>query len=117
MTDLQKSFSLGAKMKVETKPKVDHTPAELDDVSKALLAAADYIDKNGWIQEYLGSDVGPVCALGGIYYANYGRTGIYCDAAGRVMESVGGRLDSWNDQPGRTKDEVVSKLRAVALGL
>lgn len=100
---------------VKNFPKVDHTPAELDDLSRALLKAADYIERHGWQQEFLGCGGGPVCVLGGIYYANEGR--YYITAAGRLMDSLGGRADQWNDRPGRTQAEVVAKLRAVALGL
>src|SRR5437867_3333049 len=105
-------------------PKVDHTPAELDDASKLLLAAAAIIERQGWCQCFIGTFGGQLCIEGALNVAR-GREPIAMlegnevtlEALLRVNKAVGASAFHWNDTPGRTKDEVVAKLRAVALGL
>jgi hypothetical protein len=115
-------------------PKVDHTPAEMDAVSRLLMRAADVIERDGWCQNNVLTEDGRVCLVGAIHTANnkrFGRANDYCDPwdensrealvrMDRVLPKVAdgiGACAVWNDTPGRTKDEVVAKLRAVALGL
>lgn len=113
-------------MQVETKPKVDHTPAELDDTSKLLLKAAAAIEESGHRQYDLGAPSRGFCVLGGMAYIEYGSaisiaqgkdwTPAMSRAMSRLSCSVGGCAVAWNNAEERTKDEVVAKLRAVALG-
>lgn len=110
-------------------PKVDHTPEELDEASKLLLRAAALIEKHGWCQNYLISPEGKLCFAGAMKVAAYGipfpsRPGAIQPtmemAWDRFEKAVGvkwGRASKWNDEPGRTKDEVVAKIRSVALGI
>lgn len=112
MTDSQKTFAKGAKMKVETKPKVDHTPAEMDEASLALLRAAAFLEESGlWGVQH--------CAWTAINCSAHGITKM--EASARMFKALGadnvGGIFRWNDTVGRTQDEVVAKLRAVALGL
>ena len=75
-----------------------------------LLDAADYIEEYGWCQ-YRWQDGEKVCALSAISVT----AGRNLEAIGRLRKFLGGRIDTWNDTVGRTKDEVVAALRACAL--
>lgn len=97
------------------RPKVDHTPAELDEASQVLLRAAALLDKpNQWGQggSYPEKVCGPHCVMTAIWSIPNNE-----EAAARFREHLNGAVFEWNDMPGRTKDEVVAKLRAVALGI
>jgi hypothetical protein len=89
-------------------------PSTMPDV---LDAAADYIEQNGWTQNRSRNADGAVCAIGAIRYASgqyvpISRLGL---AAVDAVESHLGRwICGWNDTPGRTRTEVVAKLREVA---
>ena len=89
---------------------------ELDEASKVLLRAADLIEDRGWCQRALEDDMGRYCAIGAILQVP-GTTDERSVAATRLMKSICERdVAVWNNAPGRTKEEVVAKLRAVALG-
>jgi hypothetical protein len=95
----------------------------LDDASKLLLKAAALIEERGWCQREQESDDGRLCALGALHYADGNRpydgvSKLGQKARNRLCRAIGtDRVGSqWNDVPGRTKEEVVAKLRAVALG-
>lgn len=103
-------------------PKVDHTPAEMDKVSLVILKAADLIEEFGWVQGTAygyGEDLNrsPMCMFGALRRADRASNFDVCnEAVERVNRAVGGRfMANWNDVPGRTKAEVIAKLRAVAL--
>lgn len=98
---------------------------KLDDASKVLLKAADMIERNGWCQgaaylDFVKGSKGPMCMYGAIWAANdddpTGKFEALKAAEGRVNEACGTFMAKWNDKSGRTKDEVLAKLRAVALG-
>ena len=74
-----------------------------------LFDAADYIEQHGWCQHRL-RDGDKVCAIGAIGFLVKN-----IEAIGRFRSFLGGRIDTWNDTVGRTKDEVVAALRACAL--
>lgn len=103
-------------------PKVDHTPAEFDEASRLLLKAAAEIEKRGWCQEALVNGAGNVCILGALNVVDSGSATVSPDNAAqteaylRLIDSIG-CVSGWNNRFGRTKDEVVAKLRAVALGV
>lgn len=98
----------------------------LDETSKLLLKAAAVIDERGWCQNEIGSRDGQVCLEGALYVAFYGKLAVNhyleshpvtYEALCRIRKAVGmNAAFEWNDAPGRTKEEVVAKLRAVALG-
>jgi hypothetical protein len=98
-------------------PKVDHTPAELDEASKLLLKAAVLIEEHGLWQGDPRKAVGGICAILAIPRDS---PAAY-DAQERLIKAVGGtrivHVFEWNDAPERTAAEVCAKLRAVALGL
>jgi hypothetical protein len=76
----------------------------------ALLKAAEYIEEHGWCQRSIGAKGGPACVIGAVHFSG-GKI-----AALNAVERVIGRPDliRWNDEPGRTKAEVVKALRGAA---
>jgi hypothetical protein len=106
-------------------------PALSADDARILLKAADIIERDGHCKHvmYSGDDPvhGPVCLFGSILRAITGSAdrgggmftelknpahGLTVALAGRVHH----RMAEWNDAPERTKDEVILRMRAVALG-
>lgn len=91
------------------------TPAEV------LRKAAEYLATRGWKQNTVGEHGGPRCAVGSIWSAS-GWTGNRADldtlveSAWNEMEAHLGvpSLARWNDERGRTREEVIAKLREVA---
>lgn len=96
-------------------------PAPAPTVTRAdvLNRAADLLEEFGWCQGTLGSKAhGEFCILGAAYQAarDLGVTrgyGVYCEGAYWVGldEETAFR---WNDDPRRTKPEVVARLRELA---
>lgn len=99
------------------------------DVARALDKAADYIEQHGWIQFTLFNEKA-ACALGAIYMAS-GSGRNYLNVVG--LETVkamvkhisprlkpiqvymaSGVLCAWNNNPWRTKEEVVATFRDAA---
>lgn len=113
-------------MFVEHKEAVEITEEPtLDEAGKLLLKAADCIEANGHLRNDLGRPGKGFCVLGAVIYAesgdaqalNYGLmfNPVMRDALARLRVVIG--MDSeigWNNRPERTKDEVVSALRAAA---
>lgn len=112
-------------------PKVDHTPAELDEPSKLLLRAASLIETHGWCQYNVCDERGRMCVNGALLKAYTGSPDWPDDqsvasnsyppaiASRRLAMAVGvlaNHASVWNNEDARTKDEVISKLRAAALG-
>lgn len=102
-------------------PKVDHTPAHLSDVSKTILKAADLIEEKGWIQGRWASSHG-YCMRGAVYGV-FNNGGAFGDTPTPILGYMESRMPpgqdcmKFNDTPGRTKEEVVSRMRSIALGL
>lgn len=98
-------------------------PTEPADV---LDAAADYIERHGWLQgqSWLGEwpnlayRSGPVCASGAIRVA-VRPDGKWSNTAQSALQVLENYLDAyaaqWNDIPGRTRAEVVQALRDAAI--
>lgn len=111
-------------MYIETEARPQGEVKELDDASKLLLKAAAVIEDRGWCQWSYESLDGRVCLLGALKVAAGGSPNDDEDEdsvvgiAKRAMAGAVGKVfvHSWNDHPNRTKEEVVAKLRAVALG-
>ena len=89
---------------------------------EVLLAAADHIEAHGWTQGKWGHAGEPCCAEGAIVAVLEGRgTGVFgplweaaCDAKQLLRNVLPTQITSWNDAPGRTRDEVVRALREAA---
>lgn len=106
-------------------PKVDHTPAKLAEWQRLLLTGASLIEIRGHNKGSFEAR-GKLCFRGSLHVASSGKSdhgGPGCDeASARFLQALhkrglgqGGWL-MWNDEPSRTSAEVVSLMRAVALG-
>jgi hypothetical protein len=104
--------------------KVDHTPAELDEASKLLLRAANLIEKRGLNNKdytfvHLDGSICVKCAItlsaGFPEDAGTSISPVTNYAYTRLWDATKACPYDWII--GRSQDEVVAKLRAVALGL
>lgn len=92
--------------------------------SEILERGAEYIETWGWQQGWLGGNNGgvrpdgPACAVGALVSVAK-KPGIPWDARAALLEAIppGESLGSWNDQKGRTQEEVVGLMREVAATL
>jgi hypothetical protein len=110
---------------VETVVETTVVPVTRRDV---LHRAADLLEEFGWCQHDYGSyRRGAFCAVGAIAHAarDLGDPvpadskrctfiGQYEDKYQDIIEADDGLLHYWNDAPGRTKAEVVARLREAA---
>ncbi len=97
----------------------------MSSTKETLLEAADILERSQWRQGFpnlMGNSNG-VCLVDVIDRADFAlnkhRTnafGICCQA---MKEYVGAKsvIYSWNDEPGRTKEEVVAALKGCAMSL
>ena len=99
------------------RPCWENDVSRLDDAGEVLLKAAEIIEERGWCQNALSNGTG-FCAVGALGMASRERGGQgFTEAWARLEANVLGlNVADWNDNPFRTKEEVVAKLRAVALG-
>jgi hypothetical protein len=80
-----------------------------------LTAAADLIEQRGWCQRKFQDDDGRLCVEGAIYHGLAVLDRVCFDAVRILRRHIGDdSLIRWNDQPGRTQDQVVAALRAAA---
>lgn len=109
-------------------PKVDHTPADLDDTSRRLLKAAALIETYGHAKMTVCDDGGRMCLRGALVAAQGRERNVMeldamnmdrCSQAAdlRIAYVVGGDSVGWNNAKERTAEEVISTMRRVALGL
>jgi hypothetical protein len=84
--------------------------AEKAELGLILFAAADLIKRNGWCQHSFQNGVGETCAAGAIKAV---AAGSY-PAALRLFQLRLGveHVGRWNDDPARTKEEVIAALEA-----
>lgn len=94
---------------------------QLGPIGKRLWAAADYIKEYGWCQGCLTNGQGNVCALGAISHCGFsgrpGATVAYSVAAQALHRYLKQNIAAWNDNPERTKEEVIEALRNAAIGV
>src|SRR5882672_8217887 len=95
--------------------------AEPDEIGKIYLEMIDTINERGWCQGHLIDINGSVCAAGA-----YSETQILSTdndisiwkashkAWQTLVHSVGDSVAEWNDVPGRTKEQVIEKLKELA---
>ena len=94
-------------------------------VAADLRAAAEVLERGGWTQgRYYRPETGCRCAIGAIVAVLGGHDTEFTipDEAQPRWRAVEGALeahlnhfiDIWNDEPGRTADEVIAALRAAA---
>jgi hypothetical protein len=94
----------------------------LSQTAKDLLAIADKIDELGWCQNKCVASDGKVCILGAALSLgfntyrpqdrNYTHPAILA-----IQEYVDIAFWNWNDEPGRTQQEVTTMLRELAFNL
>lgn len=86
-----------------------------------LIYAATLIEVRGWCQNYYFNSEGNLCMLGAVEQAIKANDcdflSVYLEIRNILFENLGGFASVWNDAPGRTKEEVVAKLREVANNL
>ena len=91
---------------------------ELDDVSKSLLEMAEYIEEHGWCQNQVRDKKGQVCVAGAMHFSrnNLREGNNWSEAKARITKVTGCECNivQWNNTPGRTKEEVINKLREAA---
>lgn len=102
-----------------TRPEVEVTAADV------LNRAADLLGEWGWCKGAARHE-DSFCLLGAIAFAANGYpprssaitdadcTDLYVTAKEILRPFTGGELGIWNDEPGRTKEQVVAKLREAA---
>ena len=99
--------------------KFGEAQVELQPWQRVLLDAADLLERDGWCQHRTRDDCGRYCALGAVqlvgHYSPFFKL-VFDDfrIAERVLYSVVGPIPAWNDQPGRTREEVCAALRQAA---
>lgn len=97
-----------------------HLKPRLDETSALLLRAAAYIEQHGWCQgqAFIGERA---CIMGALHVVHSGEkrdgslAGPVEHCFTRLNATLGMGPRRWNDADGRTQEEVVAKLRAVAL--
>ena len=82
---------------------------ELTEAEKTLLRAADYIEKRGWCQNIDEMEDGRVCALRALSCV----AGHVVAAAEELERRIKRDLVHWNDDPNRTKEEVIATMRTI----
>lgn len=95
---------------------------ELEPWRKHLLDAAQYIRDHGWCQHNSTAPDGSgrVCAVGALGYvaAEYGYDYIhspdYHTAFQKLQLELSTSIPHWNDQPSRTKEEVIAAFEQAA---
>lgn len=114
----------GATVEVE-RPETVSVPKrdveQLDETGQVLLRAADIIRKNGWAGAHKWGNPGhPRCVMGAIDEASWRDDGTfygYARPADRFEASIGFRYGvNWNNEPGRTQEQVVEALERAAIG-
>lgn len=95
-----------SEVQVETRPATAAT---------MLLRAAEILEEYGWIQGCLGSREEGFCMLGAIKEADTQLVSAN-PLWSRALRDVGVPCEAgkWNDEDGRTKEEVVGRLRLAA---
>ncbi|MFN0145341.1 MAG: hypothetical protein ACKVT1_02430 [Dehalococcoidia bacterium] len=87
------------------------------EAAAALEKGADYIEEHGWRQGEYGMHGGPVCLDGALDITSAGDDIVADRAALAVDGWLYRRRFEWNDDPGRTKEQVTEAMRAVAASL
>lgn len=103
-----------------------------EDVAAALDAAREAIEQRGWVQGALSSPDG-VCALGALHagrlrwsesvefqryleqeYATRAALQRYLEQAGRLVNPQLNSIAAWNDDPARTREDVLLAFKQAA---
>ncbi len=110
-------------MYLEEKRELDQPVKPIEPWRQRLFEAADLLEREGWCQGMLHDDYGRHCTVGAINRISKMNDAL--EAIRKLAFSVygggvcwssecSGHLVCWNDQPGRTADEVIERMRSVA---
>lgn len=102
---------------VEHEPQVE--PKELDEIGAILMRAADLLrGEVGWCQGQVADAAGNRCVLGALVVASIetDKPHLWKMSAAALRRSLGRAPSVWNDQSGRTKEEVIEALERAAIG-
>lgn len=80
---------------------------------RILTDAADLLERCGWTQGAYVSN-GGYCLMGAFHEANSGAISEQYEEAWAFLEEAVGNPIHWNDEDGRTKEEVLNLLRTTA---
>lgn len=84
-------------------------------VRRVLNRAVELIEEHGWIQMSYGSKSEGFCAAGAIDEASHEMgldyTDVRDEARRAVADEIGRGLVTWNDEPGRRTNEVLTVMR------
>lgn len=105
-------------------PELDK-PKVLDEVGKALMKVAGYIDEHGWCQHTMKDYHGKVClstAISDLFITGIIAKDIISGVCETIEKHLTGKANGtwimgtvkWNDAPERTKEEVTGLLRKLA---
>jgi hypothetical protein len=76
------------------------------------MTAYELVKKYGWRQGSFGGKDAGFCVVGAINLAYHGFDKKWCKAIGKVQKLIGGiAIPLWNDEPGRTRRQVLTLLR------
>lgn len=94
---------------------------QLSPYGKMLSRMADYIEEHGWCQHWYWEEQ-RVCIIGSMHKVAKGHVDDIAVVLNRYLRQkkymdsdIGHNIASWNDTPGRTKEEVVAMLRKAAV--
>jgi hypothetical protein len=83
-------------------------------VAQKLREAADLLAANGWIQEAPSDEHDRYCMVGAVNVVT-DDADVYEDATEAILYHIGVlSIVQWNDEPGRTAEEVIAVLRETA---
>lgn len=91
----------------------------MSEVKDALLRTAAILETKGWTQRVYESEEGKYCLIGALEQATGGlqRTPLFDKARGALLNVLHEGIITFNDEPGRTAEEVISVVREVAEGV
>lgn len=93
---------------------------KLEPWQQHLLDAAEYIRIHGWCQGRPSDSMGRVCVMGALHATKLFGMHTYAEAANRLAWHLRfpnyGYVAGWNDNPDRTKEEVIAAMEAAARG-
>src|SRR5258706_15803342 len=98
---------------------------QLTEHGKIYLEAANLLEKKGWCQNRASNKLDQICLAEALHRSVYGNqemvntttvsdTGAWKPSFHALSKFIGEDAIRWNDRPGRTKTEVIEKLREAA---
>jgi hypothetical protein len=103
---------------IEHEPQVQEAPAQLDEMGKAFLEAADIIRKHGlWQSKHpMKNQRCMMLAIGDVIHGGP-MANDYVTFVDRLGFNSYNEATAWNDTKGRTKEQVIERLERAAYNL